>query len=195
MWCGDGAFVLGRLLTEYSTHLQAVLNLFNIAWCFKGNHFLDQKCRIRTVRCKSLSKAVLWYVDGASNPCRSKTLYRSLMLKNIAFKRSWWAWSGRLDIPMGQLRSVSIVLLFRSLTITHSVNDRLSSAERVILIGHGPGAQHIMEFLHRRCESSFNSLSQLAGLLTTKYKAVSVMRSVKAIVQIVGHSSVPATPR
>ncbi|KAG6832626.1 hypothetical protein H0H92_014462 [Tricholoma furcatifolium] len=52
---------------------------------------------------------------------------------------------------------------------------QLSSARDVILIGHGPGSRPIMDLLERR--------------------TASVMKSVKAVVQIVGHSTLPATPK
>ncbi|KAF8070511.1 histone deacetylase complex protein [Lyophyllum atratum] len=52
---------------------------------------------------------------------------------------------------------------------------QLSSARRVIIIGHGPGSRPIMELLERR--------------------TASVMKTVRAIIQIVGHSTVPATPK
>ncbi|KAF9462480.1 histone deacetylase clr3 [Collybia nuda] len=52
---------------------------------------------------------------------------------------------------------------------------QLSSAQRVIIIGHGPGSHFVMDLLERR--------------------SISVMKSVKAIVQIVGHPNVPAVPK
>lgn len=52
---------------------------------------------------------------------------------------------------------------------------QLANAQRVIIIGHGPGSQHVMDLLERR--------------------SVGVMRMVKAVVQIVGHSAIPMTPR
>ncbi|KAG6903029.1 hypothetical protein C0995_007462 [Termitomyces sp. Mi166 len=52
---------------------------------------------------------------------------------------------------------------------------QLSGASNVILIGHGPGSRPIMDLLERR--------------------TTSVMKSVKAVIQIIGHSSVPVTPR
>ncbi|KAG6820251.1 hypothetical protein H0H93_003415 [Arthromyces matolae] len=52
---------------------------------------------------------------------------------------------------------------------------QLSSARSVILIGHGPGSRPIMDLLERR--------------------TASVMKSVKGVIQIIGHSNVPATPK
>ncbi|KAG6916666.1 hypothetical protein DXG01_005890 [Tephrocybe rancida] len=49
------------------------------------------------------------------------------------------------------------------------------SARHVILIGHGPGSRPIMDLLDRRTTSA--------------------MKSVKAVVQIIGHSTVPSTPK
>ncbi|THV08047.1 histone deacetylase clr3 [Dendrothele bispora CBS 962.96] len=52
---------------------------------------------------------------------------------------------------------------------------QLSNAKRVILIGHGPGCEPIMELIDRR----FSSVANL----------------VRAVVQVVGHSKVPAIPK
>lgn len=70
--------------------------------------------------------------------------------------------------------------------------ERLAGAQRVIIIGHGPGSQHVMDLLERRCMSS---PSPPNDSMLNAYQAVSVMRMVKAVVQIVGHSAIPVTPR
>ncbi|THG92620.1 hypothetical protein EW026_g8342 [Hermanssonia centrifuga] len=51
----------------------------------------------------------------------------------------------------------------------------LTEARQVVLIGHGPGCQNLMDLLNQR--------------------TVSVMRSVRAVVQVVGNYNIPATPR
>ncbi|KAG6845886.1 hypothetical protein H0H87_000692 [Tephrocybe sp. NHM501043] len=52
---------------------------------------------------------------------------------------------------------------------------RLSGARHVFLMGHGPGSRPIMDLLERR--------------------TASVMKVVKGVVQIVGHSTIPTTPK
>ncbi|KAF9268927.1 histone deacetylase complex protein [Marasmius fiardii PR-910] len=52
---------------------------------------------------------------------------------------------------------------------------QLSSAQRVILIGHGPGGQAIMDLLDNR--------------------TMSVMNTVRAVIQVVGHTKVPIVPK
>ncbi|KAG5353769.1 hypothetical protein C0989_002552 [Termitomyces sp. Mn162] len=52
---------------------------------------------------------------------------------------------------------------------------QLSGARNVILIGHGPGSRPIMDLLERR--------------------TTTVLKSVKAVIQIIGHSTVPAVPK
>ncbi|KAJ3487452.1 hypothetical protein NLI96_g3543 [Meripilus lineatus] len=52
---------------------------------------------------------------------------------------------------------------------------QLSGARHVVLIGHGPGCDAVMSVLHNR--------------------ATGVMKSVRAIVQVVGHGHIPLTPR
>jgi histone deacetylase 6 len=69
---------------------------------------------------------------------------------------------------------------------------RLANAQRVIVIGHGPGSHHVMDLLERRCTSR---LSLRKDFILNAYKAVGVMRMVKAVVQVVGHSAIPVTPR
>ncbi|PSR81152.1 hypothetical protein PHLCEN_2v6487 [Hermanssonia centrifuga] len=51
----------------------------------------------------------------------------------------------------------------------------LTEARQVVLIGHGPGCQNLMDLLNQR--------------------TVSVMKSVRAVVQVVGNYNIPATPR
>ncbi|RDB24986.1 Histone deacetylase clr3 [Hypsizygus marmoreus] len=52
---------------------------------------------------------------------------------------------------------------------------QLSSAQRVIIIGHGAGCQPVMNLLDRRTSS--------------------VMKVVRGVVQVVAHSTIPATPK
>ncbi|TFK44766.1 histone deacetylase complex protein [Crucibulum laeve] len=51
---------------------------------------------------------------------------------------------------------------------------QLSSAQRVILIGHGPGCRSLVDLMNRR--------------------AVSIMKSVKAVIQVVGRQKAPKAP-
>jgi histone deacetylase 6 len=69
---------------------------------------------------------------------------------------------------------------------------RLSGAQRVIIIGHGPGSQYVMDLLERRCTSP---LCLLNDFILNADQAVGIMRAVKAVVQVVGHSAIPVTPR
>jgi histone deacetylase 6 len=52
---------------------------------------------------------------------------------------------------------------------------QISPAQRVILIGHGTGCQMLMGLIDKR--------------------AASVMKKVKLVVQVVGHSKVPMVPK
>ncbi|KAF8664383.1 hypothetical protein AX16_000754 [Volvariella volvacea WC 439] len=52
---------------------------------------------------------------------------------------------------------------------------QLSNAEHVIFIGHGPGCQPLVDLLERRTTSA--------------------LKKVKAVIQVVGHSKVPAVPK
>nr|VWO99350.1 Transcriptional repressor TUP1 [Ganoderma boninense] len=52
---------------------------------------------------------------------------------------------------------------------------QLTDARQVILIGHGPGCAPLMSLIQQR--------------------ATSVMKTVKGVVQVVGHHNVPYTPR
>ncbi|KAG7094672.1 hypothetical protein E1B28_005492 [Marasmius oreades] len=54
-------------------------------------------------------------------------------------------------------------------------DNRLSSARRIILIGHGPGGQAIMDLLENR--------------------TMSVTNTVRAVIQVVGHDKVPIVPK
>ena len=68
---------------------------------------------------------------------------------------------------------------------------RLSSAKRVILIGHGPGVVGISELLESRSEHS--DYFQLAHALS--YVAAGVMRHVKLVIQVVGYTKIPLVPK
>ena len=50
---------------------------------------------------------------------------------------------------MGQLRTVRC-FPFHVQQKTYVISDRLTNAEHVIVIGHGPGAQHVMNLMNRR---------------------------------------------
>ncbi|KAL0573198.1 Histone deacetylase hda1 [Marasmius crinis-equi] len=52
---------------------------------------------------------------------------------------------------------------------------QLSSAQKIVLIGHGPGGHAVMELLENR--------------------TTSVMNTVKAVIQVVGHTKVPIVPK
>jgi len=75
---------------------------------------------------------------------------------------------------------------FRSLVV-----DRLSTAKRIILIGHGPGVVGISELLESRSERS--NYLQLVHALS--YLAAGVMRHVKLVVQVVGYTKIPLVPK
>lgn len=72
-------------------------------------------------------------------------------------------------------------------------DNRLSSARRIILIGHGPGGQAIMDLLENR--SMYVCLLRHKYLFTHAFQAMSVTSTVRAVVQVVGHDKVPIVPK
>ena len=71
------------------------------------------------------------------------------------------------------------------------VVDRLSSAKRIILIGHGPGVLGISELLESRSE--YFNYFRLVHI--SSYLAAGVMRFVKLVVQVVGYTKIPLVPK
>lgn len=67
---------------------------------------------------------------------------------------------------------------------------RLSNATRVILIGHGHGCQPVMHLLETRCKFSVR-----AHHATNCLVALSVMKTVKVVIQVTGHSKIPMVPK
>jgi histone deacetylase 6 len=69
---------------------------------------------------------------------------------------------------------------------------RLSSASRIILIGHGPGCQPLMELLDRRSASPPLPVSAYRLIFSA---AAHIVKYVKVVIQIVGHSKIPLVPK
>jgi hypothetical protein len=66
-----------------------------------------------------------------------------------------------------------------------SFDDRLSTAKRIILIGHGPGVVGVSELLEARSEC----LPLFPCVLTLRCTAAGVMR------QVVGYTKIPLVPK
>jgi hypothetical protein len=71
------------------------------------------------------------------------------------------------------------------------VGGRVSAAKRIILIGHGPGVVGISELLEARSKHFF----ALGHVHSLRCSAAGVMRHVKLVVQVVGHSRIPLVPK
>ena len=71
---------------------------------------------------------------------------------------------------------------------------RLTDARQVILIGHGPGCAPVMSLIQQRGMSTFPCARGL-HIDRSCIAATSVMKTVKGVVQVVGHHNVPYTPR
>ena len=73
---------------------------------------------------------------------------------------------------------------------------RLVDARKIILIGHGPGCHALMHLMNCRGNQFYGARLLIIDLKQfTGTAATSVMRSVKGIIQVVGHYNAPATPR
>lgn len=99
--------------------------------------------------------------------------------------------AGTLWHTSGITISSKIFLHFLSLPATQDILwcIRLSSAQRVILIGHGPGCRPLIDLVNRR-----GNLIPFWVIFDWHHPAKSVTKFVKAFIQVVGLQKMPSFP-
>jgi histone deacetylase 6 len=90
---------------------------------------------------------------------------------------------------MGQLYTVHLFLYL--ILCLSPLLFRLSSAQRIVFIGHGAGCGPLTKLLEER--SMFIAAYNAIALICSSGSAV--MTHVKGVVQVVGHSRIPSIPK